>query len=89
MATDPLIWGPVVAGEAMSKRLMRSLDYRLHPDMPRLTPEQVAVVMHALADHTAIQEALRYSVDHDGPWPFATSIGRWFHAIADQLESKP
>ena len=79
---------------------MRSLDYRLSPPgTPRLTPVQVAVVLHALADHTALEEArvydrreTRYAPDQpsrDDPyWPTTTSIGRWLHSTADALENR-
>ena len=79
--------GPQVAGEAASERLMRSLDYRLAGGIPRLSREQVAVVLHALADHTALTAALDYSKPEDGYWPEATSLGRWLHDTADQLEA--
>jgi len=64
---------------------MRSLDYRRRAvEVEPLTPVQVAVVCHALADHTALLEALRYAPG--GPWPEARSVGRWLHAVGDQLE---
>lgn len=78
--------GPIVAGEPAAVRLMRNLDYRLHPDARRLTADEVAVVLRALADHTAITEALRWNPPGDGLWPEATSMGRWFHDVADDLE---
>lgn len=77
--------GPVVAGQSAADRLMGQLDYRLHPDAEELTRDQVAVVLHALADHTAIMEALRHRPDPDSPWPQATSVGRWLHDVGDQL----
>ncbi len=74
---------------------MRSLDYRLNPEVAPLTREQVAVVLHALADHTALEAARvhdRLERGHlgSGParvalWPTSTSIGRWLHDTADQL----
>lgn len=78
--------GPQVAGESAIDRLMRSLDYRLTPDTPRLSRQQVAVVLHALADHTAIQAALQWRRDDTSPWPEALSMGRWFHDVADQVD---
>lgn len=77
---------PTIAGESAADRLMRSLDYRLHPTARRLTREEVAVVMHALADHTAIEAALRFRPEPESPWPYALSVGRWFHAVGDQLD---
>lgn len=78
---------PMVCGDPAADRLMQNLDYRLSVEgMPRLTRAQVAVVLHALADHTAIAEALRWRRPVDGLWPEETSVGRWFHDVADQLE---
>lgn len=76
--------GPQVAGEPAAARLMRSLDYRLS-GAEALSEVQVAIVLHALADHTAIQAALAHRPDPTSPWPHATSMGRWFHDVADQL----
>lgn len=78
--------GPHVAGEPAADRLMRSLDYRMHPGTEPVTRDQVAVVLHALADHTAIMAALDHRRDDDSPWPEALSVGRWFHDVADQLD---
>jgi hypothetical protein len=77
---------PRVAGESAAERLMRSLDYRLAPEARHLTQREVAIVMHALADHTAIMAALEYARDETCPWPEARSLGRWFHAVGDELE---
>ena len=77
--------GPQVAGQPAADRLMDALDYRLHPAARQLTRDEVAIVLHALADHTAIQAALRWRPDPDSPWPHATSVGRWLHDVADQL----
>ena len=78
--------GPQVGGESAADRLMRSLDYRLHPQARPLTRDEVAVVLHALADHTAITAALDWRVDPGSPWPQALSVGRWMHDVGDQLE---
>jgi hypothetical protein len=90
------IRGPQVVGEPAADRLMRSLDYRLSPPgTERLTAVQVAVVLHALADHTALEAARTYSRtdlhdrDRESPWPTSTSIGRWLHDTANQLEERP
>jgi len=82
----PLSTGGVrVVGESAANRIMKSLDNRrtgaLKPN--RL---QVAMVLHALADHTAIMSALEHRPDPTSPWPKATSIGRWFHDVGDDLE---
>ncbi len=78
--------GPQVAGEPAADRLMRQLDYRLHPGTPRLTRRQVAVVLHALADHTALLAALEHRRDDTSPWPESVSVGRWLHDVGYQLE---
>lgn len=64
---------------------MRALDYRLHPEARELTRDEVAVVLHALADHTALEAARTHRRPDDGHWPTSTSIGRWLHDVADQL----
>lgn len=79
---------PIVAGERAADRLMRSMDYRLSPGVEPLTAAQVAVVLHALADHTALMAALAYRPDPMSRWPEALSVGRWLHDTADQLERR-
>lgn len=78
---------PKVAGELASLRLMRQISHetrRINEPIP--TTGQVAMVLHALADHTAITEMLKHRPDDTSPWPEATSIGRWFHDVGDELE---
>lgn len=83
---------PKVAGQDAGERLMQSLQHRVGQivpngtDMP--TEKQVAAVLHALADHTSIMEALKHRPDPTSPWLEATSVGRWFHDVADSLEYK-
>lgn len=81
--------------ENASDRIMRSLDNRRYPKVQRPTRKQVAMVLHALADHTAIMEMTRFDrLEHNGSnkgeetkyWPTETSIGRWFHRVGDDLE---
>jgi hypothetical protein len=54
-------------------------------------------VLHALADHIAIMEMVQFDrLEHNGSsagketkdWPTETSVGRWFHAVADDLEGR-
>jgi hypothetical protein len=81
--------GPMVAGQFAADRVMRSLDYRLAPDARRLTRQEVAVVLHALADHTMLEAAREWRRDDDGaPWPTSRSVGRFLHDTADQLEQE-
>lgn len=77
---------PTVAGEPAGKRLMKALDNRRFDGAAKPNANQVAMVLHALADHTAIMEALKYRPDLTSPWPEATSIGRWMHDTGDQIE---
>lgn len=78
----------MVAGQRAADRLMLALDYRLSPGVAPLTEEQVAVVLHALADHTALMAALAYRPDPTSPWREALSVGHWLHDAADQLERR-
>lgn len=78
---------PMVVGEPASQRLMRSIDTRRFNESAP-TPNQVAMVLHALADHTAILEMLKHRPDETTPLqpPEATCVGRWFHDVGDDLE---
>jgi len=73
--------------ESAGDRIMRSLDNRITRE-PKPTRKQVAMVLHALADHTAIMSALEHRPDPTSPWPQATSMGRWFHDVGDDLEDR-
>lgn len=89
--------GPQVAGENASDRVMRSLDDRRFDGHPKPDRKQVAMVLHALADHTAIMQMVQFDRMGKSPqgedpkneakyWPTETSIGRWFHAVGNDLE---
>jgi hypothetical protein len=71
--------------ERAADRIMRNLDNRILGE-PYPTRKQVAMVLHALADHTAIMSALDHRPDETSPWPEATSIGRWMQDVAVDLE---
>jgi hypothetical protein len=76
-----------VGNEMAALRLMRQISHetrRIAEPMP--SPGQVAMVLHALADHTAIMSALQHRPDPTSPWPEATSVGRWLHDVGDDLE---
>lgn len=83
-----------VAGEYAGDRLMAAvrreaqfyLNQPMHAGNAMPTPIQVAIVLHALADHTAIMEMLEHRPDPTSPWPHATSVGRWFHDVGHELE---
>lgn len=84
--------------EHYAHRLLSTQDVQrgsLRGDGPP-TPLQVAAVLHGMADHTAIQHllnvianghAMRRDTD-DNLWPEATSVGRYFHALGDTIESE-
>lgn len=77
-----------VAGQNATDRLMQQIGYetrRLDNQTPP-TAYQVSMVLHALADHTAIMSALQHRPDPDSPWPEANSIGRWLHDVGSELE---
>lgn len=71
--------------ETPGTRLMSSLDNRITGE-PKPTRKQVAMVLRALADHTAIMKMLEHRPDPTSPWPQATSVGRWFHDTGNELE---
>ena len=78
---------PKVAGQAATDRLMQQISYETRCiDEPIPTKRQVAMVLHALADHTAIMAALKHRPDPTSPWPEATSVGRWLHDLGNDLE---
>jgi hypothetical protein len=83
-------------GENAGDRIMKQLDNRLTGE-PKPTRKQVGMVLHAMADHTAIMEMTQFDrKDHIGSnagketqfWPTETSIGRWFHGVGDDLEGR-
>src|ERR1700730_7885077 len=76
-----------VTDQFASDRLMQQVKYQQRRiDEPLPTPRQVAMVLHALADHTAIMSAIEHRRDNTSPWPEALSVGRWFHDVGNDLE---
>jgi hypothetical protein len=71
-----------VADQSAADRLMQQIRYEQRRiDVPLPNRRQVAMMLHALADHTAIMSALQHRRDDTSPWPEATSIGRWLHEL--------
>ena len=68
-------------------RLRRAVDNeaRMFPGVPAPTDVQVAMVLHALADHTLLMVALQHRHDEDSYWPEALSVGRFAHDLADDM----
>lgn len=81
--------------ESAANRVMKQLDNRLLDGEPKPTRKQVAMVLGALADHTAIMHMVQFDRmskwnkgQEEELWPTETSIGRWFHAVADDLSER-
>ena len=73
----------LIGGIEAQERLMGQINRRsAHSNEP--TVEQVQIVLHALADHTALQEAVNHRPD--GANGAAGSVGRWLHDLADYLQ---
>ena len=84
--------------ETFARRVMNAQDVQMGPladrvDGPHpIEPKVVAAVLHALADHTHNAHMVNVIVDQevlagDGTFdPRATSLGRYFHALADAIE---
>lgn len=80
-------------------RIMRALDDRLIGG-PKPTRRQVAIVLNAMANLTDVQSMVNFDRMGKEPqgqdptketkyWPTEMSIGRWLHAVADDLEEDP
>lgn len=54
------------------------------PEQPAPTRAQVSMVAHALADHTLNIQMVQFSDSSDG---IATNVGRWMHALGDDLDA--
>lgn len=67
-------------------RLVRAVHHeaRTYSEGPP-TQRQIAMVLHALADHTSIMVALDFDPPEDGHWPQATSVGRFLHHYGDYI----
>lgn len=73
-----------IGGDHPMDRIMRQVvQYAgLNVDIPSV--EQVAVVLHALADYTTWQQGVRFSGSDDT----ACNVGRFLHAYGDLLEGR-
>lgn len=79
---------PIVAGQSAADRLIAALSAPAGPGWTVFpSPEQVVMVLRALADYTALHSALRWRTDEGDPDP-ALAVGRWLHAVADHLERR-
>lgn len=79
-----------VAGQPAADRILANVKQRAREleSSGEITPYQVGIVLKALADHTAIMAMIAHRPDPTSPWPEATSIGRWFHDVGDNLLEK-
>src|SRR4051812_13493228 len=71
------------------------IDVYLHGD-PKPTRNQVAAVLHALADHTLLEHAVGLAAylgqdraDYGRTFSQATGLGRWLQSMGDALEVLP
>jgi hypothetical protein len=72
---------PTVAGEPAADRLRKQIIQRNRlSDEPAPSPQQVMVVLRALADYTHMMAAV------DGGADPAHNVASWMHAVADQIE---
>ncbi len=72
---------PTVAGEPAADRLCKQIIQRNRlSSEPVPSPQQVRVVLRALADYTHMEMAVL-----GGPDP-AHNVASWMHAVADQIE---
>ena len=83
---------PTVAGQPAADRIIRQVNiqhsYGMHSSKGgKVNPLQIATVLHALADHSALMEAVKHRPVPNSPWPEAESIGRWLHDVADDIEA--
>lgn len=90
----------VLCGEHPADRVYRaqatSSDVYLHGDPPP-TRNQVAAVLHALADFThnehmlsdAVKELGKDRENYGSRWEHASGLGRYFHHLGDALETFP
>lgn len=68
---------------------MKAMDYRLSPGARRLARSEVAVVLHALADHTALEAAREWRYESKERFcPRSQAVGRFLHDTADHLEEQ-
>ncbi len=76
-----------IAGDDPLERIMLSMrsQARMYPGIELPSRMQLALAYRALADHTLLMAALEFSREaEDRFWPEATSLGRFFHALADK-----
>lgn len=73
-----------IGGDDPMDRLMRQVIHYCGPDVFIPDTEQVAAVLHALADHTTLLQAVRYS----GTDEVALNVGRFLHAYGDTLQGR-
>ena len=75
-----------IGGQDPVERLLLQIHQNLPPGHHPPSRGQVAAVLHALADHTGLVQAVTWSPPDDGYEPVATSVGRWLHAYGDVME---
>lgn len=79
--------GPMVVNERAADRLCTAIE-RLAPSLGIVAPTrtQVAAVLHALSDYTALESAINWRRPDDHILsPDVIALGRWLHDVGDQL----
>lgn len=74
-----------IGGQDPVVRLMFQVGYNSwagNPPQPPPTALQVSYVLHALADHTSLLQAVEFTHSPST----AGNVGRWLHAYADTIE---
>ena len=76
--------------EQWAERILENVQRRtgLYPAISGryMTRQQVALVLHALADDTLLRAGMVYSIPKHAGLGDVTSIGRFLHACGDYLE---
>lgn len=77
----------LIGGQVPRERLRRQVERECaqhgYGEQPP-SNAQIAMVLHALADHTSLMQAVGWRRG-EGPWPEATSVGRWLHHYGDHM----
>lgn len=79
-----------IGGEDPAARLRRAVASAAGDEDPP-DDAQIAMVLHALADQTALMQALRFDVDAEALGSLsaeASSVGRWLHAYGDLMRER-
>lgn len=79
----------LIAGDDPRLRLLTAMREEAvrYPGVPLPSSAQTAILLHALADHTMMVDAVLFDPDPTHA-PEATSVGRWMHALGDEFDKR-